>query len=374
MKPTTKKRTRKKGAMSRAVHSAARLARRERSSASISVNSYTLYGTGVSGHGVFKDKSGVTYAGQIRDGHACGLGVLDIVDGHKIYAEYGPYGENDGRHLDRDAGAGYILFERGRHKEEGWVVDARFGECEYNHEECARNDPRLLALIARIDPVEALANAAAKEAKEAVAAIRRSRRVKSPSANLALSSIRIEECNFNGISVVGRGVFTDMKGRRYAGQCKGGYARGLGVLTARDGTKSYSEYGPNGELHCRSLARYRSGGTSYLLVHGDKKHRLVVFAEGSCTYNMASCAPDDPGVLALIGHVAPIEALASAAAKEAEEAVEALPRRVAGLELMLTVMLARYREQTVVSELATELLTLPSGVLAIVCAAMVNCL
>ena len=322
---------------------------------------------------MFKDKSGVTYAGQIRDGHACGLGVLDIGKGHKIYAEYGPYGEDDGRHLDRDDRvAGYILFERGRHREEGWVMDARFGECDYNHEECARNDPRLLALIARIAPVEALANAAAKEAKEAVAAIRRARRVKSPSANLALSSIRIEECNFNGISVVGRGVFADMEGRRYAGQCKGGYARGLGVLTARDGTQSYSEYCPNGKLYYRSLARTSNGDTSYLLVHGDKKHKLVVFADGRCMYNMASCAPDDPGVLALIGLVAPIEALASAAAKEAEEAVEALPRRVAGLELMLTVMLARYREPTVVSELAAELLTLPSGVLTIVCAAMVN--
>jgi hypothetical protein len=107
---------------------------------------------------VFKDKSGVTYAGQIRDGHACGLGVLDIGNGHKIYAEYGPYGEDDGRHLDRDGRvAGYILFERGRHNEEGWVVDARFGECEYSHEECARNDPRLLALIAHVAPVEALA-------------------------------------------------------------------------------------------------------------------------------------------------------------------------------------------------------------------------
>jgi hypothetical protein len=91
-------------------------------------------------------------------------------------------------------------------------------------------------------------------------------------------------------------------------------------------------------------------------------------------YNMASCAPDDPGVLALIAHVAPVEALASAAAKEAEEAVAALPRRVAALELMRTVMLARYREPTVVSDLSAELLTLPSGVLAIVFAAMVNCL
>jgi hypothetical protein len=73
------------------------------------------------------------------------------------------------------------------------------------------------------------------------ATARLARRERSPSANLALSSIRIEECNFNGISVLGRGVFTDMKGRRYAGQCKGGYACGLGVLTGRDGTRSYFE-------------------------------------------------------------------------------------------------------------------------------------
>jgi hypothetical protein len=234
------------------------------------------------------------------------------------------------------------------------------------------NDPRLLALIAHVAPVEALANAAAKEAKAAVAAILRARRGRSPSANLALSSIRMEECNFNGISVLGRGVFTDMKGRRYAGQCKGGHACGLGVLTVRDGTwNSYSEYGPNG----RSFARYAAdGGTSYFLVRGEQKHKLVIFADGTCYYNGAACAPDDPGVLALIAHVAPVEALASAAAKEAEEAVEALPRRVAGLELMLSVMLARYREPTIVSELAAELLTLPSGILAMVCEAMVNCL
>ncbi len=178
------------------------------------------------------------------------------------------------------------------------------------------------------------------------------------------------------MSVLGRGVFTDMKGRRYTGQCKGGYACGLGVLTGRDGTRSYSEYGANWKFDGRSLARnaVNDVNTSYFLVRGEEKHRLVIFADGCCMYNMASCAPDDPGVLALIAHVAPVEALASAAAKEAEEAVAALPRRVAALELMRTVMLARYREPTVVSDLSAELLTLPSGVLAIVFAAMVNCL
>ena len=197
---------------------------------------------------------------------------------------------------------------------------------------------------------------------------------KSPSANFALSSIIREECKFNGTRVLCRGVFTDVDGRRYAGQCKGGYAHGLGVLTGRDGTRSYSEHGCDGWC-VRSLARNSvNGDTSYFLVRGEETHRLVVYPDGFCMYNWDACAPDDPRLLALIAHVAPVEALASAAAKAAEAAVDALPRRVAGLELMLTVMLARYREPTVVSELAAELLTLPSGVLAIVCAAIVSCL
>jgi hypothetical protein len=49
--------------------------------------------------------------------------------------------------------------------------------------------------------------------------------------------------------------------------------------------------------------------------------------------------------------------------------VEALPRR---LELMVTLMLARYRDPTVASGLASELLTLPSGLLEIVCEAIVR--
>ncbi len=52
---------------------------------------------------------------------------------------------------------------------------------------------------------------------------------------------------------------------------------------------------------------------------------LLIFANGRCMYNMVPCAPDDPGFLALIAHVAPVEALASAAAKEAEEAVHTKP-------------------------------------------------
>ena len=76
-----------------------------------------------------------------------------------------------------------------------------------------------------------------------------------------------------------------------------------------------------------------------------------------------------------------MEALASAAAEEAEEAVASLPRRLAGLELMVTVLLARDRRplgptegrplgptegRQDVTGVAAALLTLPSGLLEMV--------
>jgi hypothetical protein len=207
---------------------------------------------------------------------------------------------------------------------------------------------------------------ASTDAEEAVAAIRCARREKAPSANLELSSITREGCTLQGISLSGRGVFTNTDGGTYAGQCKSGHACGLGVLTSRHGGTSYSEHGCDGWCG-RSLTRNSvKGNTSYFLVRVEETHRLLVSADGFCMYNWDVCAPDDPRLLALIAHVAPVEALASAAAKEAEEAVKALPRRLAGLELILTVMLGCYREPTVASELAAGLLTLPSGVLSII--------
>ncbi len=117
----------------------------------------TYHGISVSGRGVFTDGRGKdreTYAGQIKDGLACGLGVL-ACPGSTIYAEYGPDGKCDGRYLCCGYGlTGYIVFERGANKERGWTHSASEGEY----------DPRLLALIARVAPVEALANAAAQEA------------------------------------------------------------------------------------------------------------------------------------------------------------------------------------------------------------------
>ena len=88
----------------------------------------TLHGTSVNGCGVFTSVNGCgvftdefmevpdfghtaemkvlkkTYAGQCKDGYACGLGVLTWPDGSKYYAEYGPDGQSlgpAGRHVRR---------------------------------------------------------------------------------------------------------------------------------------------------------------------------------------------------------------------------------------------------------------------------------
>jgi hypothetical protein len=137
-----------------------------------------LHGTSVNGCGVFTSVNGCgvftdefmevpdfghtaemkvlkkTYAGQCKDGYACGLGVLTWPDGHKAYAEHGPDGQFDGRNLDRwaDGDTDYRLYERG--KEKAYADVSANGSCLYNREACAPDDPRLLALIAQVAPVE----------------------------------------------------------------------------------------------------------------------------------------------------------------------------------------------------------------------------
>ena len=115
----------------------------------------TYHGISVFGRGVLTNNmyGGRTYTGQHRDGHACGLGVLTWSDGSKVYAEHGPDGQCDGRYLVRWAGGTrYNLYERGKRKEYGRVYAG--GRCTYNYVACAPDDPRLLALIAQVAPVE----------------------------------------------------------------------------------------------------------------------------------------------------------------------------------------------------------------------------
>jgi hypothetical protein len=117
----------------------------------------TFQGISVFGRGVFThdDKHGrLTYAGQHRDGYACGLGVVMRSDGRKEYAEHGPDGQYDGRYFGRyaDGHIVYNRFERGKQKANANLfADGSYG---YNFEDCAPDDPRLLALIAQVAPVE----------------------------------------------------------------------------------------------------------------------------------------------------------------------------------------------------------------------------
>ncbi len=128
-----------------------------------------------------------------------------------------------------------------------------------------------------------------------------------------MSSIIRQGDFFFGISVESRGVFTNKYGETYiatyAGQCKGGYACGLGVATLIDGSKEYAEHGPDGWFDGRCLGRYANGGTGYTLFErgGMKEDHARVYADGTCTYNYKNCAPDDPRLLELIALVGPVE-------------------------------------------------------------------
>jgi hypothetical protein len=115
---------------------------------------------------------------------------------------------------------------------------------------------------------------------------------------------------FKGISIGGRGVFTNDKYGRltYAGQHRDGYACGLGLLTWSHGHKVYVEHGPDGKYDGRWLVRYDNGTTFYRLYErGKEKVYAVVIADGRCSYNGVGCAPDDSRVLVLIAQVAPVE-------------------------------------------------------------------
>jgi hypothetical protein len=122
----------------------------------------TFHGISGFGRGVFTNDvyGGRTYAGQCKDGYPYGLGVLTWPDGSKYYAEYGPDGQYDGRCLVRydDGRNVYSLYERGRQTDRA-VVSAKSSNGRrrrrlYNGVVCERNDPRLLALIAQVAPVE----------------------------------------------------------------------------------------------------------------------------------------------------------------------------------------------------------------------------
>ena len=136
---------------------------------------------------------------------------------------------------------------------------------------------------------------------------------------------------------------------------------------------TWAEHGPDGKYHGRYVCA-AGGLDGYMLLERGVKKESAWFhhATGMVLYNNESCAPDDARVAALIARATPVVELANAAATEAEEAVVKLPLRLAGLELMVTMLLARDRHPpTVAAGVAAELLSLHSGLLAMVCDAIV---
>ena len=98
-----------------------------------------------------------------------------------------------------------------------------------------------------------------------------------------MSSIIRYGDTFHGISVFGRGVFTDDKHGIWtvAGQYRDGYACGLGVLTWSTGDKEYAEHGPDGQYDGRCLVRNSDGHTGYgLYERGEQKDEAVVSVDG----------------------------------------------------------------------------------------------
>jgi hypothetical protein len=141
-----------------------------------------------------------------------------------------------------------------------------------------------------------------------------------------MSSIIRDGVAFHGISVESRGVFTNDKyGETYAGQCKAGYACGLGVLTTSDGSKVYAEHGPDGKSDGRCLDRWANGNTFYRLYERGGEIIAVVDDYGAA-YNGEDCALDDTRLLALIAHVAPIEVRPAAPAPRPPSARHSPPR------------------------------------------------
>ena len=115
-----------------------------------------------------------------------------------------------------------------------------------------------------------------------------------------MSSIIRNRDTYHGISLDGRGVFKATIGRTFAGQCKGGYACGLGVVTYSDGTTwsgqfAYGRWDGHRETH------WADGDVDYdLCERGNRVHRARVKPDGDCEYDYKPCGADHADFAALI--------------------------------------------------------------------------
>jgi hypothetical protein len=114
----------------------------------------TYVGTAEGDHGVFTNRDGAVFAGQIADGSAC-VGVHTLANGDTYFVECDADGKSHGRRLGCAAGGDtrYCRFEHGSAKE--WAVLCADATCAYNGEECRADYAPFAALRALVVPIKA---------------------------------------------------------------------------------------------------------------------------------------------------------------------------------------------------------------------------
>jgi hypothetical protein len=128
------------------------------------------------------------------------------------------------------------------------------------------------------------------------------------------SGERMTEIKFCGSTFVGtaegdHGVFTNnINGNVFAGSIAGGYPC-VGVYMWPDGTTAFVECDADGNFHGRVLDCFAGGATRYFRYeHGSEKEHAVLYANGTCKYDIKACRADYAPFVALRAKVLPIKA------------------------------------------------------------------
>jgi hypothetical protein len=131
----------------------------------IKFRGWTYRGTAEGDHGVFTDKNGNVYAGQIARDHPC-VGVFTATNGNTVFVECDADGQEHGRRLDcyADGHTMYRRWEHGSEKERAFLCangtcryNDRYndGRCTYEGEDCRADYAPFVALQAMVVPIKA---------------------------------------------------------------------------------------------------------------------------------------------------------------------------------------------------------------------------
>ncbi len=115
----------------------------------------TYRGTTEGDHGVFTNRNGEVFAGQIADDHAC-VGVATCTNGDTFFVECDADGLVHGRVLYCYADNGDTEYERYEHgSQKEYAVLYADGTCRYNGKVCRADYAPFVALQATVVPIKA---------------------------------------------------------------------------------------------------------------------------------------------------------------------------------------------------------------------------